>query len=59
MFGWINDCTECLVVSKFGEETWHKIKEKAECDVEDGGFLRYKYYHDSETVGLVVAASNV
>jgi hypothetical protein len=19
MFGWINDCTECLVISKFGE----------------------------------------
>ena len=59
MFGWINDCTECLVVSKFGEDTWHKIKEKAECTVPDGGFLRYKYYHDSETVTLVVAASEV
>lgn len=59
MFGWINDCTECLVVSKFGEETWHKVKEKANCDVPDGGFLRYKYYPDSETVTLVVAASEV
>lgn len=59
MFGWINDCTECLVVSKFGEETWHKIKEKADCDVVDGGFLRYKYYPDSDTVQLVVAASEV
>lgn len=59
MFGWINDCTECLVVSKFGEETWHKIKEKANCNVVDGGFLRYKYYPDSDTVELVVAASEV
>lgn len=59
MFGWINDCTECLVVSKFGDETWHKIKEKANCQVEDGGFLRYKYYPDSDTVQLVVAASEV
>jgi Haem-NO-binding len=59
MFGWINDCTECLVVSKFGEETWHKIKEKANCNVVDGGFLRYKYYPDSDTVSLVVAASEV
>jgi len=59
MFGWINDCTECLVVSKFGEDAWHKIKEKANCNVPDGGFLRYKYYHDSETVTLVVAASEV
>jgi hypothetical protein len=59
MFGWINDCTECLVLSKFGQETWHKIKEKANCQVEDGGFLRYKYYPDSDTVELVVAASEV
>jgi hypothetical protein len=59
MFGWINDCTECLIISKFGEETWHKIKEKANCNIPDGGFLRYKYYHDSETVALVVGASEV
>jgi len=59
MFGWINDCTESLVCSAFGEEAWHKIKEKAGCTVEDGGFLRYKYYKDSETVDLVVAASEV
>ena len=59
MFGWINDCTECLVISKFGEETWHKIKETAGCTVSDGGFLRYKYYPDSDTVQLVVAASQV
>ena len=59
MFGWINDCTECLVVSKFGARTWHEIKEKANCDVEDGGFLRYKYYADAVTVQLVVAASEV
>ena len=59
MFGWINDCTESLVCTKFGEEAWHKIKEKAGCTVEDGGFLRYQYYQDSETVDLVVAASEV
>jgi hypothetical protein len=59
MFGWINDCTECLVLTKFGTETWHQIKEKAGCQVEDGGFLRYKCYPDSDTVTLVVAASEV
>lgn len=59
MFGWINDCTECLVLTKFGEETWHKIKEKAGCEIHDGGFLRYKYYPDSDTVQLVVAAAEV
>lgn len=59
MFGWINDCTECLVLTKFGEETWQQIKEKAGCEVQDGGFLRYKYYPDSDTVELVVAAAEV
>ncbi|CAJ1955291.1 unnamed protein product [Cylindrotheca closterium] len=59
MFGWINDCVECLVLTQHGPEAWHKIKEKANCNTPDGGFLRYKYYHDKETVDLVVAASEV
>lgn len=59
MFGWINDCTECLIISRYGEDTWHQIKEKAKCETIDGGFLRYKYYPDSDTVALVVAASEV
>mmetsp|Transcript_23692 Transcript_23692/g.56096 ORF Transcript_23692/g.56096 Transcript_23692/m.56096 type:complete len:467 (+) Transcript_23692:101-1501(+) len=59
MFGWINDCTECLVLEKFGNKTWQEIKEKSGCAVKDGGFLRYKYYPDSDTVQLVVAASEV
>ena len=48
-----------MVTSKFGEETWHQIKKKANCEVVDGGFLRYKYYPDSDTVTLVIAASEV
>jgi len=59
MFGWINDCTESLVITKFGGDTWQKIKEKANCEIEDGGFVRYKYYPDKDTVELVVAASEV
>lgn len=59
MFGWINDCTEQLICSKFGVETWHSIKEKAGCTVEDGGFVRHERYGDSSTVELVVAASQV
>ena len=59
MFGWINDCTESLVVTKFGKEKWHEIKEKAQCKVVDGGFIRHKYYSDESTVALVVAASEV
>lgn len=59
MFGWINDCTEKLVISKFGVENWHLIKQQAGCTIEDGGFIRHEYYPDDSTVQLVVAASNV
>uniref|UniRef100_A0A7S2EGV0 guanylate cyclase n=1 Tax=Ditylum brightwellii TaxID=49249 RepID=A0A7S2EGV0_9STRA len=59
MFGWINDCTEQLVITKFGIEKWHEIKEKAGCSVKDHGFVRHQYYPDSSTVNLVVAASDV
>lgn len=59
MFGWINDCTESLVVSKFGIEKWHEIKAKAGCEVQDGSFIRHQYYDDSSTLALVMAASDV
>jgi len=59
MFGWINDCTEQLVVTKFGLATWHEIKKQAGCNVKDFSFVRHEYYDDGLTVSLVVAASNV
>ena len=59
MFGWINDCCESLVVTKFGREKWHEIKEKAGCTVEDGGFIRHQYYTDESSIQLVVALSEV
>ena len=57
MFGWINACVESLVLTKFGIDKWHEIKKNANCDVEDGGFIRHVYYDDAVTVSLVVAAS--
>ena len=59
MFGWINDCTESLVTSKFGIDKWHEIKRKAGCEVKDDSFVRHKYYSDQSTVELLVAASEV
>jgi len=59
MFGWINDCCESLVLTKFGMEQWHEIKTKAGCTVEDGGFIRHEYYTDESSVQLVVAVSEV
>lgn len=59
MLGWINDCIEKLVIDKFGVDTWHVIKLKAGCEVEDGGFLRLEHYSDKSTLDLVMAASAV
>lgn len=59
MFGWINDCCESLIVTKFGQDIWHKIKAKAGCQVTDGGFIRHQYYTDQSSIDLVVAASEV
>ena len=59
MFGWINDCCESLVVTKFGLEKWHEIKKKAGCTIEDGGFIRHQYYTDESSVELVEAVSSV
>ena len=59
MFGWINDCCESLVVTKFGLEKWHEVKSIAGCTVEDGGFIRHQYYTDESIVELVIAVSKV
>jgi guanylate cyclase soluble subunit beta len=59
MFGWINDCTESLIVTKFGVDKWHEVKAKAGCGVVDDGFVRHRIYSDESTVSLVVAASEV
>ena len=59
MLGWINDCVEKLVLDKFGVDAWHIIKQKAGCDVPDGGFLKLEHYTDKSTIDLVVASSEV
>ena len=59
MLGWINDCIEKLVIEKFGIDAWHIIKQKAGCEVPDGGFFKLDAYTDKSSVDLVVAASEV
>jgi guanylate cyclase soluble subunit beta len=59
MLGWINDCVENLVITTFGLEAWHAVKEKAGCDVKDGGFIKLGHYSDKSTVELVQAAADV
>jgi guanylate cyclase soluble subunit beta len=59
MLGWINDCIENLVIEKFGKDAWHAVKEKAGCEVKDGGFYKMELYQDKSTIDLVMAASEV
>lgn len=59
MLGWMNDCIEKLVMSKWGIEKWHAVKEEAGCDIKDNGFLKLENYHDESTVVLVEATSDL
>jgi guanylate cyclase soluble subunit beta len=59
MLGWINDCVEKLVIKRFGVEAWRIVKQKAGCQVADGGFFKLDHYTDKSTIDLVVAASEV
>lgn len=47
------------MISKFGVDTWHLIKQKAGCDIADGGFLKFDAYPDESTMNLVMAASEI
>nr|XP_015219629.1 PREDICTED: guanylate cyclase soluble subunit beta-2-like [Lepisosteus oculatus] len=53
MYGFINTCLKSLVVEKFGEETWEKLRIQAE--VEDT-FMTYEVYDDVITLRLVKEA---
>lgn len=57
MYGLVNRAVEDLVCTNFGEETWEKIKEKAEVDVE--AFVSMESYPDEVTFRLVSAASEI
>src|SRR5210317_1667607 len=59
MLGLINDCAEQLVITKFGLDAWHTIKESAGCSIKDHGFEQHGHYPDSATVDIVVAAAKL
>ncbi|XP_022108284.1 guanylate cyclase soluble subunit beta-2-like isoform X2 [Acanthaster planci] len=56
MYGFINLCVRALVLDKFGDEAWHKIRENA--GVEDS-FITHGCYDDTITLQLVQAASEI
>lgn len=57
MYGLVNKAIHDMVCSRFGEETWQAIKQKAEIQVDT--FLSMEGYPDDVTHRLVKAASEV
>lgn len=57
MYGLVNKAVVDLVTSKFGAETWTKIKQKADVDIDV--FVSMDGYPDDITYRLVGAASEV
>ena len=57
MYGLVNKAVVDLVCSKFGQDTWLKIKQKAEVDIDV--FVSMDAYPDDVTYRLVAAASEV
>lgn len=55
MYGLINKAVEDMVRSKFGDDTWSRIRTRA--DLPDEPFLSMEQYSDKSTYDLVAAAS--
>jgi len=55
MYGIVNRAIEDLIKSKFGEESWEKIKEKSGLNIDF--FISNEPYDDSITYKLAVTAS--
>ncbi|XP_077340614.1 guanylate cyclase soluble subunit beta-2-like [Lithobates pipiens] len=55
-YGFINTCLKSLVMEKFGEETWQKLKSLA--GVQDT-FMTYEVYDDAITIRMVKEACNM
>ena len=57
MYGLVNKAVVDLVCTKFGQDTWNKIKQKADVDIDV--FVSMDGYPDDITYRLVGAASEV
>lgn len=56
MYGLVNQAIQEMVLEKFGEETWEKIRDKANAD---DVFIGMDQYPDQVTIDLVGAACEV
>jgi hypothetical protein len=57
MYGLVNKAVQELVCSKFGAETWERIKQKAGVDIDV--FISHESYDDAITYRLVGAATEI
>uniref|UniRef100_G3TH89 guanylate cyclase n=1 Tax=Loxodonta africana TaxID=9785 RepID=G3TH89_LOXAF len=55
-YGFINACLQSLVIEKFGEEIWEKLKASAEVQE---AFMTYTVYDDIITIKLIQEAQKV
>ncbi|KAK1162487.1 guanylate cyclase soluble subunit beta-2-like [Acipenser oxyrinchus oxyrinchus] len=56
MYGFINTCLKSLIIDKFGEETWEKLRNQA--GVQDT-FMTFEVYKDDITMRLVEEACKI
>ena len=57
MYGLVNKAIHDMVCSRFGEDTWQAIRQKAEIEIDT--FVSMEGYPDDVTHRLVKAASEV
>ncbi|XP_055342760.1 guanylate cyclase soluble subunit beta-1-like [Paramacrobiotus metropolitanus] len=58
MHGLINRCLELMVIEKFGEDFWTKLKKEADIKL-SGEFLTTEFYSDESTYKMVFAAERL
>lgn len=56
MYGLVNQAIQEMVIEKFGDDTWEKIRDKASCD---DIFIGMDQYSDQITLDLVGAACEI
>lgn len=50
---------EKLILTRFGEETWQKIKTEAQCPFKNGDWIRYDNYSDAQIYSLLDASCKI
>ena len=59
MYGMVNQAAQELIESRFGAETWQRVKDEAKLGSAASQFQRLKQYPDEITYAIVAAASDV